>query len=240
MAFVAAENRLSQGDVISCCGIEPMPLRHVGPCAMGIDVQGTTKGFHVVIGIKLNQYVVKIVKLARVKGMNELYDLVRDYNVSCVVADIEPETRLMRDFMENVSAEGFLCDYQEQMKKTIDYNTKESLVKGNRTEICDNTHGFFKKDGRLLLPRNCDEVKEYASQMTATAKVLAEDLKTGKKEYHYKKLGNDDYYHATNYFLLALARVSVCRQEEDTSKAKDAWDKDWEAAGRRRGSYMGM
>ena len=239
LPYVSIEERLTKGHIYNCCTIEVMDSRHPGPCAMGIDVQGERKGFHVVIGCKITDYTKKLVKVCRVSKVNDLYDLIGKFNIECAVVDVEPETRLMKDFAENAGIEVFLCKYKESQRKYPDYVTKEHMVTINRTEICDATNNLFQKEDVFLIPRRSEEIEEYASQMINTAKTLDEDQETGEKKYFYRKLGQDDYYHATNYFLLACDRIGVCRQEEDKVKPTDKWDHAFKSSGHKQVGFMG-
>ena len=239
LPYVSIEERLTRGHIFNCCTIEAMDSRHPGPCAMGIDVQGERKGFHVVIGCKITDYTKKIVKVCRVSKINDLYDLIKKFNVECAVVDVEPETRLMKEFAENAGIEVFLCKYKESQRKYPDYVSSEHMVTINRTEISDATNNLFQKEDVLILPRRCEEIEEYASQMTNIAKTLDEDEETGEKKYFYRRLGQDDYYHATNYWLLACDRVGVSREEEDKVKPTDKWDRAFKSQGHKQVGFMG-
>ena len=241
LPYIAAENRLIKEDVFDCCSSAVIPHRHPGPCAMGIDVQGHRKGFLVVIGARVNDSTLKIIKVARVFELNDLYDLGKNFHVTCAVVDIQPETRLVREFAENAGFEVFLCQYKESQRKYPNFDSKEHLVTINRTEICDATHNIFKEEPKVIIPRLSEEIKEYAVQMTNTAKVLEEDER-GNRSYTYKKVGTegDDYYHATNYFLLATQRVSVSREEEEEYSPRDAWDEGFKSRYYGKTGYMGM
>jgi hypothetical protein len=241
LPYISAENRLLKEDVYDCCGSDVMPHRHPGPCAMGVDVQGHRKGFLVVIGAKVNDSTLKILKVTRVFELNDLYELGKNFHVSCCVVDIQPETRLVREFAENAGFEVFLCQYKESQRKYPNFDSKEHLVTINRTEICDATHNLFKDEPKVILPRLTEEIREYAVQMTNTAKVLEEDER-GNKSYSYKKIGSegDDYYHATNYMLLGCQRVSISREEEDHYSPRDAWDDGFRTHGYGKTGYMGM
>lgn len=241
LPYISAEDRLIKEDVYDCCGTDIMPHRHTGPCAMGVDVQGHRKGFLVVIGARINNSTLKIVKVCRVFDVNDLYELGKNFHVTCCVVDIGPETRLVREFAENAGFEVFLCQYKESQRKYPSFDSKEHLVTINRTEICDATHNLFKEEPKIIIPRLSEEIKEYAVQMTNTAKVLEEDER-GNKIYTYKKVGSegDDYYHATNYFLLATQRVSISREEEETFSPHDAWDEGFRSHSYGKTGFMGM
>jgi hypothetical protein len=51
----------------------------------------------------------------------------------------------------------------------------------------------------------CPETREFARQVCATAKVLETNKKTKLSVYRYKKLGDDHFRHALNYFYLAAS-----------------------------------
>jgi len=89
------------------------------------------------------------------------------------------------------------------------WNEERRTVKTNRTVLCDTTHDLIEAPGRLIIPRLCDEVKVFASQCVNIAKILQEDAETGAKVYRYRKLGEDHYRHALNYFYLAAQKIQV-------------------------------
>ena len=69
-------------------------------------------------------------------------------------------------------------------------------------------------DPMLILPRRCEEVEVFAKQLTNTAKALEEDQETGSREYRYRRLGPDHYYHALNYLLLAAKKIGLSESSE--------------------------
>ena len=56
--------------------------------------------------------------------------------------------------------------------------------------------------------------------MRNTAKVLQEDPETGSREYRYRKLGEDHYRHALNYFYLASTRAGVLESLEEYDRRR--------------------
>ena len=241
--YISAENRLSTQQVLSRCGMEPMRTRHHGPSAMGIDVQGERRGFYVVIGIKVTDKFAKILRVGNVGHINDIYDLAKKFNVKCAVIDEQPEQRLSHDFARNAPFQAFSCKYKESQRKDVDWNSKERLVSFNRTELCDETHDLIAEDGRVELPRKCFDMETYADQMNNTGKTLdkEKEAETGVKRYTYnKKFGDDDYYHATNYFLLALRRVGVSREEKKKVTVRDAYDDALRDSLSQHVGFMGM
>lgn len=123
--------------------------------------------------------------------------------------DIEPETRKVRDFQASERYPVYLCDYLERTTGAgVQWDTERKLVKAQRTEICDGTHDLV-TSGKLIFPRRCEEVEVFAKQLTNTAKAPEEDQETGSREYRYRRLGPDHYYHALNYLVLAAKKIGI-------------------------------
>ena len=212
MAYVAAENRLSITDVYSSCGQDAMATKETNPCAMGLDVGAM---LYVVVGFKPREGTLEVCYLARVSSFNDAHDIAKRFNVQAAVIDMEPELRKAREFQAGESYPVFLCDYIDSVKKGPQWDEKDNMIKVNRTELLDSTHDLFTKPGALILPRRCDEVDRFAQQSRNTAKVLQEDQETGSREYRYRKLGEDHFRHALNYFYLAAQRIRVSDSRYD-------------------------
>jgi len=224
MAYISAENQLSPNDLWAILGRDLMLPNHPGPTAMGVDVGS---GLHVVILDKPNDYSVRLVKAVNLSGkndFNDLHDLAKAFNVKSCVFDFAPEQRKVREFREQESFEVYGCIYQEKMQLNTTWDSKDGLVRVNRTEICDATHDLVIKPGKLILPRKSDAVDEFIKHMCNLVKVLHEDEDTGSKEYKYRKRGPDHYRHALNYALLASQRVGIYVPKEVQKRISDGWD----------------
>jgi hypothetical protein len=57
--------------------------------------------------------------------------------------------------------------------------------------------------GQIILPKECDVVREFAKHLHNTAKKIEENKDTGSKRYIYVKLGADHFRHAFNYEAMA-------------------------------------
>jgi len=215
MAYIAAENKLTRNDVYATCGQEVMRTSAPGPCAMGVDVGKT---LNVVIGGKPGHDRRQILKMARVSSFQDLHDLAIRFNVKCAVLDIEPETRAARDFQDNEPYEVWLCDYTDNPGTSLRWREDNRTIMAFRTEALDVVHNLVTKEGLLEIPRMCDEVEEYASQMSNIAKVLEEDKETGGRKYRYRKLGADHYFHTTAYFCLAAKRIGIMKDSFHVNK----------------------
>lgn len=207
LPYIAAEDKLQLNVVLGCCGQEIMPFSHNGPCAMGVDV-GKIK--HVVIGTRTGSERFEILKVAQVSGWNDIHDLAKRFNVRSAVLDIRPYEDEVRRFQKEERFRVFLCEYAESTALGTVYNDHTGIVKVNRTEIFDSTHRLFSK-GLVKLPRECPDVKEFALQCCNTAKVLETNKKSGTSIYRYKKLGDEHYRNALNYFYLAASGNQVAR-----------------------------
>ena len=209
-AYISAENRLTVNDVYANCGQEAMQTQDRGPCAMGVDVG---KALHVVVGFKPKEKQLEICYLARVSSFNDLHDIGKRFNVQRAVIDMEPEIRKAREFQAGEPYPVFLCDYVNSPWAGPKWDEENKTVKVYRTELCDEIHDLIARGEKLILPRRCEELEVYAREMANIAKVLEEDPETGSREYRYRKLGEDHYFHATGYFYLAAKQIGI---SEDT------------------------
>jgi hypothetical protein len=199
VAYVEAENRLSVEEVLSLCGNDGIASQDPGPCFMGAD-QGLA--LHVVIGKKHPQKAGQIIHIGVYKDWEELDRLMRNFNVSRCVVDGLPETRNARAFAERFKGKVFLNYYNEHQKGHYKWNEKELIVSCNRTESMDASHKEI-MDQNLILPKQCEIVKEFAQHLHNTAKKLEENAESGSKRYVYVKLGVDHFRHAFNYEVMA-------------------------------------
>lgn len=217
LPYIAAEDKLDLSVIYSCCGQEIMPHSHNGPCAMGVDI-GKIK--HVVIGTRTGPERFEILKVVQVSEWSQIHDLAGRFNVRSAVLDIRPYEDEVRRFQKEERFRVFLCEYAESTALGTVYNDRTGIVKVNRTEIFDATHHLFSK-GLVKIPRGDNpEVKEFAVQCCNTAKVLETNKKSGTSIYRYRKLGDEHYRNALNYFLLAasgnkIARVSSQRVRQE-------------------------
>ena len=203
VGYVEAANRLSVQEVLALCGSDGIASQDQGPCFMGVD-QG--KDLHVVIGKKHPQKAGRIVHLEVYRDWEELDRLMKNFNVSRCVVDALPETRNARAFAKRFAGKVFLNYYNERQKGSYAWNEKELVVSCNRTESLDASHKEI-TDQNIVLPKECDIVREFAEHLHNVAKKLEEDPETGSKRYVYVRLGPDHFRHAFNYE--AMARQSL-------------------------------
>ncbi|MDY6856355.1 MAG: phage terminase large subunit family protein [Thermodesulfobacteriota bacterium] len=217
MAHIASENKLERNDIYSCCGRDPISVKHVGPCSMGVDVGNI---LHVTIGYKAGKDRYVIIKIVKVDNFNDLHDLGKLFGVKMCVIDSEPEAHKVREFGSGESYPVFGCKYNENQRGAASWDERGRMVQVNRTEILDATHDLMTIEGRCVIPRRCKEVEDYAIEMCNTAKTLEEDPNTGASKYYYRVLGPDHYRHSTNYFYLACQKTRIFRPGEKQAGLK--------------------
>jgi len=217
LPYIAAEDRLRKSDVLSCCGNDMEYASHKGPCAMGVDV-GKIK--HVIIGIKTGRDKYRIIKTAQLSKWSDIHDLGQKFNVKSAVIDIRPYEDAARQFQAQEKYKIFLCEYKENMPQGTIYNQNTGIVAVARTEIFDATHRMVTTSGVLTVPRRSPSMEEFAKQLCATAKVLEVNKKTKLAVYRYKKLGDEHFRNALNYFYLAADRghIAVASEYKHTKK----------------------
>jgi hypothetical protein len=136
------------------------------------------------------------------KDWNELDSLMKNFNIVRCVVDALPETRNARAFAERNRGRVFLNFYREFQKGFYRWDEKDLTVSCNRTESLDASHNEI-MTGSILLPKECEIVREFAQHLHNVAKKLQEDDETGSKRYVYVRLGADHFRHAFNYEAMA-------------------------------------
>ncbi len=204
LPYVEAENRLSIQEVLALCGGDGIADSDPGPCSMGVD-QG--KDLQVVIGKRHPGKAGKIIHLGTYLDWEELDRLMSLFHVSRCVVDALPETRNARAFAQRHRGKVFLSYYNERQKGSFRWNEAEMSVQGNRTESLDASHHEILQ-GQIILPRECEIVREFARHLHNVAKKLEEDEETGSKRYAYVKLGQDHFRHAFTYEAMARGYVA--------------------------------
>jgi hypothetical protein len=222
MPYSNRDEKLMRQDVLANCGNNIQMRTHKGPCAMGVDVG---KSYHaVVIGIRVDKERYEIVRTCKAKGFQEVYDLAQRYNVKSDVVDIRPYEESARAYQKGSGHKTFLCQYNDTQTTGTAYNRNTGVVKTHRTGIFDKTHKLI-MDGKIVLPRQCPEVEEFARQCCNTAKFEEKDKRTGGIVFRYRPTGDkqEHFRNALNYFILAasggkIATVSSTRNRQKFAK----------------------
>jgi hypothetical protein len=220
--YSSATDRLARDVVLRCCGPDVMADRHIGPCAMGIDVGSVN---HVVIGIRTGRDRYEIIKVAQVSELRDAHELANRYNVRSAVVDIGPYGEAQRVFQRSEPYKVYLCEYTDSPLQEASYNDNNGVVKAFRTGIFDKTHRLL-TDGDIRLPRIGDDIREFARQCCNCVKSKKEDKRKQQIVFRYEATGakkEDHYRNALNYFLLA---ASISRIQAVSSRFVQDYEAD--------------
>ncbi len=217
MPYIAKEDQLTHAQVYNCCGNYLAKTKHVGPCAMGVDV-GKIK--HVVIGPRTGKDQYELVKTTQLSKWDDILDIAVKFHVKVGVVDIRPYEDSAREFQKKAKKVGikiYLCEYKENTPQGTIYNNNTGIVSVNRTEIFDATHRMIITPGMLTIPRFSPEIEEFAKQICKAYKILETNKKTGISIYRYK--GEEEHFrNALNYFALASKGGKISQTNISTGK----------------------
>jgi len=223
-AYSDRSEKLRKSDVLANCGNDGIITLHPGPCAMGVDV-GKVK--HVVIGTKIDNKRFEILRAIKIpkgpEGWNQISDLAKRYNVKSTVIDIRPYEDEARAYQRSHGGGGtnpatFLCEYSDNQIVEAAFNNNTGVVKTHRTGIFDQTHRLL-STGKIILPRQCPEIEEFARQCCNCARFEEKDKRKNTVVHRYRPTGDrqEHFRNALNYFVLAasghrVGRVSTHRR----------------------------
>lgn len=213
--FATVGNKLTDGMLSSCCipnynfvikddCAHIQDDRHIGPCSMGIDVGAN---FDVRVSYITNRGTRQCVYVGKVRNQEELYDIMRRYNVQVAVMDSEPEAAISREVQDvsgNSGTTTWLCKYRysEGLATAQLVHESDMSIHVDRTESLDNTFSALKRK-RNLLPQNFRDLLngEYVAEMCASVRETTEDAK-GRRRNIWTKC-KDHQLHADNFDRLA-------------------------------------
>lgn len=213
LPYSSKEEKLRKSDVLACCGRDIMPTSHSGPCAMGVDV-GKVK--HVVIGTRIDNERYEIVRVMRFEGDMKpvLHDLIKRYNIKSDVIDLRPYEDEVRQVQKEERIKTYLAEYSDTMLQETIWNDKTGIVKVHRTSIFDATHRLI-TDGKLILPRQCPDIEQFAVQCCNCARFEEKNKRTKQTVFRYRDTGDKKigahWRNALNYFLLAASGWKIGR-----------------------------
>lgn len=217
-AYSDRADKLRKSDVLANCSNDGLPTLHPGPCAMGVDV-GKVK--HVVIGAKVDDKRYEVFRAIKIpvgrEGWNQISDLRRTYNVKSDVIDIRPYEDEARAYQAKHGGGGtnpstYLCEYSDTQITESSFNNNTGVVKVHRTGIFDHTHMLL-STGKIILPRQCPEIEEFARQCCNCARFEEKDKRKNTVVHRYRPTGDrqEHFRNALNYFILACSghRVGI-------------------------------
>ncbi|MFQ5915811.1 MAG: phage terminase large subunit family protein [Nitrospinota bacterium] len=197
------QNRLDAATVLALCGEEPMLERSRRSCTMGVD---TGRQLHVVISRRVSWDDSKkprhVVYLGVHRAFSELDDLMERFYVEGCVIDGLPETHATRAFASRHPGRVYLNFFNEHQRGSTKWDRDKGIAQENRTEALDASRAAI-RDRKVVLPRRCPLVEEFATHMANDAKQLREDPETGAQAYRYVRTGPDHFSLAFTYNCVA-------------------------------------
>ncbi len=209
LPYLSAEERLTETDVLVCCGGDVMRTSvSLRETAMGVDVGKT---YHtILIGEKVDEQRIKVVYACRVKGFDAVYDISQKYNVKSAVICIRPYEEEFNKFRDKYSGKMriFGSQYNPSYKQIPYMKTDENagVYTLHRTQAFDKSHALI-KNRFIEFPRKCEEIDVMTKQLCNCAKIL-EETEEGDRIYKYIKLGEDHYRSALNYLQIAITDLT--------------------------------
>lgn len=158
----------------------------------------------------------RAVYIGKVKGVDELEDLITRYNVEKCVVDAMPEITLVQDLQETADCDVWLCSYRGEGKdRHRTYDTKYRKILTDRTEALDRSFAQLKRRGTIL-PENHATFLDgsYVDEMCGPVREIVTNDK-GEQRYEWTKC-KDHQRHADTYDLLASLMMLESIIEEVT------------------------
>lgn len=173
-------------------------------CTMGIDVG---KRMHVRISASEKDRK-RAVFIGTVDGFPDVDALMKRYDVSCAVVDMNPETRLVLEFCQRHAGRAWAAQYTiEDKAELVRWDGDKRIVSINRTVAMDKVMARVQARD-LILPAHAQTIPEYFVHLKAPKRVLVTDKKTGKQVYRYVDTGKPDHFaHAELYDEMAFLKM---------------------------------
>lgn len=137
----------------------------------------------------------------------ELERLLDRYQVRFAVIDAAPEGRLALALAERYPGRVYVARYSPTLREPLDVDTERRLVSARRDIAIDAMIAVM-RSLRNLLPDDLPDA--YVEHMIAVRRRVSKD-QYDRQSVTYESIGDDDYFHAEVYDLLAteVARIRL-------------------------------
>lgn len=235
--YAPEEGRLSRQALAACVREFTQEMGYVGSnlITMGVDV-ASTRALNVRISEHLDDTRKRGLLLREVDSFDDLALLMERFQVNMACIDHLPEGRLARSFAERFAGRVMIVAYNTNPSpkddKVLMVNEEARMVTARRVEAMDATAEQFRQQHNLL---PADLPEGYVDAMQAPVRVVQED-ELGRKTVSYRSMGQDDWFHAEVYDLVAT-EMFVHRQiteelkRESLSKLEDHFEFERSALG---------
>lgn len=203
--YVAGSQRLSLDEVMACREdyAEPTSGRQ---CSMGVDVG---RVLHLQISMPNRETGRRrVLRIGTVSKFSDLDILMRAFDVRRCVIDAQPELHEVQAFQDRFPGRVYRCYYPET-KDPEKWNKVERSVSVNRTAAIDACRALFSAAAPgIELPGKSPNIDEYAKHANALVRQEIENPKTHEIRVDYERTGDDHWFHAALYDMLAFTSLS--------------------------------
>jgi phage terminase large subunit GpA-like protein len=153
-----------------------------------------------------------------IEAFEELRKLFVKWRVRCAVLDAQPETRLVKQFVERKWGRGaamYRC-YFRPIDKEYRLNRPERIVNANRTMCCDGMTEVFRSGEGLKLPRSFTDNPDYLEHLQAPVRITVDQNVKGvaiEREARdaktiYAKTHKPDHFFFVEVYLWLAADIA--------------------------------
>jgi len=207
-AYAEVEDEITAKQLEELVIQEPRPLRHEGPCSMGVD---PGKPLWYTVRVRSSERDSSVIARGRADSYDDIHRIARMYNVESGVMDMGYDPTKVMEFVD-AHPGWFGCQYVTGKLSDPDWNHKTRIVKVGRERLLDDAHQDIIE--KRVTYHQKDEFwnEHFVPQMTNLKRSVSVDPKTGTQKAIWVVTGgkkNDHLRHADAYCHLAARRCGI-------------------------------
>lgn len=209
-AYAEVDEEITRQQLEALLTDTPKPLRHEGPCAMGVD---PGKPHWYTVRVRTSDVDSLCIARGRADTYEELHRIAQQYNVQSGVMDQGYDPSAVASFVE-AHAGWYGGLYVGGKRSSADWDHRERMVKMGRTRTLDDAHRAIIAKRVTHVQRDEFWDKYFVPQMTNLKRATLEKDRTGEREGVWVVTGgqkNDHLRHADAYCHLATERVGLSK-----------------------------
>lgn len=209
-AYAEVDEEITRQQLEALLTTQPKPLRHEGPCAMGVD---PGKPHWYTVRVRMTEDDSLCIARGRADSYEELHRIATQYNVQSGIMDQGYDPSAVAAFVEaHPGWYGGL--YVGGKRSSADWDHREKMVKMGRTRTLDDAHRAIIAKRVMHVQKDEFWEKHFVPQMINLKRATIEKEKTGEREGVWVVTGGvkrDHLRHADAYCHLALERVGLAK-----------------------------